>query len=58
MFGVTEVYKVSILLQTVLFSTASVFIVLFTYFDESMDSIGGYVIAHKYRGSIVAFLDR
>ena len=30
------------LLQTVLFLTDSVFIVLFAYFDESMSSIGGY----------------
>ena len=41
-FGVTEVYEVSILLQTVLFLTDSVFIVLFAYFDESMGSIGEY----------------
>ena len=41
-FGVTEVYKTSRLLQTVLFLTDSVFRVLFAYFDESMASIGGY----------------
>ena len=41
-FGVTEVYEVSRLLQTVLFLKDSVFIVLFTYFEKSMGSIGGY----------------
>ena len=41
-FGVTEVYKIYKLLQTVLFSTDSVFYVLFAYFDESMGSVGGY----------------
>ena len=41
-FGVTEVFEVSRLLQTVLFLTDSVFDVLFAYFDESMSSIGGY----------------
>ena len=41
-FGVTEVYEVSKLVQTVLFLTDFVFYVLFTYFDESMGSIGGY----------------
>ena len=30
------------LIQTVLFLTDSVFRVLFSYFDESMASIGGY----------------
>ena len=40
--GVTKVYEVSKLLQTVLFLTDFVFIVLFAYFDESMSSIGGY----------------
>ena len=40
--GVTEVWKVTRLLQTVLFLTDSVFYVLFAYFDESMSSIGGY----------------
>ena len=42
MFGVTGLYEVSCLLQTVQFLTDSVFYVLFAYFDESMDSIGGY----------------
>jgi len=41
-FGVTEVWKVSGLLQTILFLTDSIFYVLFAYFDESMCSIGGY----------------
>ena len=41
-FGVTEVLEISILPQTVLFLTDSVFRVLFAYFDESMSSIGGY----------------
>ena len=36
-FGVTEVYEVFRLLQTILF-----FYVSFAYFDESMGSIGGY----------------
>ena len=42
MFGVTEVFEISIFLQTVLFLTDSVFRVLFAYFDASMDNIGGY----------------
>ena len=41
-FGVTEVYYTSRLLQAVLFLTDSVFRVLFAYFDESMGTIGGY----------------
>ena len=41
-FGVTEVFESYRLLQTVLFLTDSVFYVLFTYFDESASSIGGY----------------
>ena len=41
-FGVTEVFEVYRLLQTLLFLTDSVFFVLFAYFDESMGSIGGY----------------
>ena len=42
MFGVTEVFELARLLQTVLFLTDSVFYVLFAYFNESMGSIGGY----------------
>ena len=41
-FGVTEVFESYRLLQTVLFLTDSVFIVLFAYFDESVSSIGWY----------------
>jgi len=41
-FGVTEEYKVSKLLQTILFLTDYVFFALCAYFDESMDCIGGY----------------
>ena len=41
-FGDTEVYEISRLLQTVLFLTDSIFYVLFAYFDESMGCIGGY----------------
>ena len=41
-FGVTEVYLTSILLQTVLFLTDSVFRVLFAYFDASMASMWRY----------------
>ena len=37
-FGVTEVFETSRLLQTVLFLTDSVFRVLFANFDESMAS--------------------
>ena len=40
--GVAEVWFEYRLLETVLFLTDSVFIVLFSYFDESMGSIGGY----------------
>ena len=40
-FGVTEVYSISRLLQTVLFLTDSVFYVLFIYFGESMGSAWG-----------------
>ena len=39
--GVTEVFE-SYRLLHVLFLTNSVFYVLFTYFDESMGSVGGY----------------
>ena len=42
MFGVTEVFELVRLPQTVLFLTDSVFRVLFAYFDASMASIGGY----------------
>ena len=42
MFGVTEVFEIPSLLQTILFLTDSVFRVLFAYFDASMASIGGY----------------
>ena len=38
----TEVFESYRLLQIVLFLTDSVFYVLFSYFDESMGSIGGY----------------
>ena len=41
-FGVTEVFEVSRLLQTVLFLTDSIFYVLFAYLDESIGTIGGY----------------
>ena len=41
-FRVPELFESYRLLQTVLFFTDSVFIVLFAYFDESMSSIGGY----------------
>ena len=37
-----EVFEVFRLLQTVLFLTDFVFLVLFAYFDESMGSVGGY----------------
>ena len=39
---ISEVYEVYRLLQTGLFLTDSVFVVLVVYFDEIMDSIGGY----------------
>ena len=42
MFGVPEVWWMFRLLQTVLFLTDSVFIVLFAYFDASMASIKWY----------------
>ena len=64
-FGVTEVLLLNHLLQTVLFLTDSVFDALLACFNESMDCIGGYkpwgswsMITHKYRGSVVAFLDK
>ena len=41
-FEVPEVYEVYRLLQTGLFLTDSVFVVLVACFDETMDSIGGY----------------
>ena len=41
-FGVTEVFEISRLLQTILFLTDSVFRVLFAYFDASMASIKWY----------------
>ena len=37
-----EIYKTYRLLQTGLLLTDSVFVVLVAYFDETMDSIGGY----------------
>ena len=40
-FGVTEVFEISRLVQIVLLLTDFVFYVLFAYFDESMASIGG-----------------
>ena len=42
MFEVPEVYEVSRFLHTGLLLTDSVFVVLVAYFDETMDSIGGY----------------
>ena len=41
MFGSAEVWLSFRSLQTVLFLTYSVFIVLIAYFDETMDSMGG-----------------
>ena len=41
-FEIPEVYEVYRLLQTGLFLTDSIFVVLIAYFDETMDSIGGY----------------
>ena len=40
--GLQKLFETYRLLQTVLFLTDSVFIVLFAYFDESMSSTGGY----------------
>ena len=42
MFEAPEVYEVYRLLQTGLLLTDSVFVELVAYFDETMDSIGGY----------------
>ena len=41
-FGVTKVWLLKRLLQTVLFLIDSVFDALLACFDESMDCIGGY----------------
>ena len=54
---VPEVYETYRLLQTGLLLTDSVFVVLVAYFDETMDSIGGYqpwkventVIQHQHK---------
>ena len=46
-FYVQEVYEIYSLLQTGLLLTDSVFVVLVAYFDETMDSIGGGVLARE-----------